>query len=201
MKTLKILVIGLLLTVAVKGQDQQPQPVNSGFDGYIELGGKASSVFSNTTGFGDLKAGLIFKDKWVIGLAGSALFHGQELDRLVNDGSYHLYANYGGLFIERIFSFTHHLMMSIAFMTGQGEAYYQYDKPYRQAKVWSDEIIDRTTFGVQELSFTLQHRMTRNLWLGVVGSYRHTSPIEMIGTDKDLLENFNAGVVLRYHIF
>ena len=168
--------------------------------GYIGLNGRASSVFSETGGFVDGKIGVVLNNKWTIGLTGSALTHDQQYDKLVDDGTYHLFVNYGGLFVERIFSINQDFKWSLGLMTGQGIAYYEYDKEFQKDKVWTEKIIDKTTFGVQELSLEIQHRVVGNFWLGVNGSIRNTSPIRLIGTSSEFLKKPSFGFSLKYGI-
>ncbi|MBD3374673.1 hypothetical protein GF406_06525 [candidate division KSB1 bacterium] len=169
--------------------------------GYLGTAGRVSSVFSDNAGYADLKGALVFDGKWAIGFTGSGLYYDKSLNRLVSDGTYHLQVAFGGLFVERIFSVNDNFKVSASLMTGQGEALYQYDRDYRKEKVWSEEIIDKTTFGVQELGIEIQHRIKGNFWLGLTGGYRNTSPLELIDTPDDLLEKWNAGVSFKYGIF
>jgi hypothetical protein len=91
--------------------------------------------------------------------------------------------------------------VSLSFLSGQGQASYRYDREYRKEKVWSEEMIDITTFGVQELGLDLHHRIGGNFWLGLTGSYRHTSPLQLIDTSDKLIEGFNGGISIKYGIF
>jgi len=167
---------------------------------YVNLTGRASSVLDQTSAFGDARIGLVFNDTWTVGLTGTALGHDNQLSELVDDGTYHLYTSYGGFFVERIFGLTQNMTASLMFMSGQGTAYYQYDKDYRKEKVWSEEIIDQTTFGVQELTLEVQHRVYGNFWMGVSGSVRNTSPIRLIGTSDGFLKKPSVGVSFKYNI-
>ncbi len=206
MKT-RIFIISSLLcfATAVFGQESKNNYIwtldQNQIGAYAGISGRSASVMSDNSGFLDARFGVVFNGKWTIGLTGSALAHDKKLDELVDDGQYHLYASYGGLFVERIFSVTDDLKFSVMIMSGQGTAYYQYDKEYRKDKVWSEEVIDKTTFGVQELSIEIQHRVFDNFWLGVTGSIRNTSPVELIGTSDGLFKKPGVGMTIKYGIF
>ena len=199
-----IVFIILLLAISLFAQQEQTGLLkikNTNVGGYIGLSGKAASIDDRTTGLGELKIAAVLNSKWAIGLTGSGLAHDQELSELVDDGTYHLYASYGGMFVERYFALCKECKFSIGLMTGAGNVYYQYDQDYRKEKVWTEEIIDMTTFGVQELWIEYQHHLVNNFWLGVMASYRHTSPLKLIATDDDLLKGANFGITLKYGVF
>lgn len=103
--------------------------------------------------------------------------------------------------MERIFRLSEDFAISAMLMSGQGEAYYQYDKKYRKEKVWSEEIIDKTTFGVQKLSLQVSYQLIENLWLGINGTVRNTSPVELLGTPEALLKKPEYGLTVQYEIF
>lgn len=62
---------------------------------YLAITGRASDVNSETMAFLDGRIGVVFNGKWAFGLTGSAMSQGESETKLVNDGSYHLYVNYG----------------------------------------------------------------------------------------------------------
>lgn len=150
---------------------------NTQFGGYIATTGKMTSVFSETAVFGDLKAALTVNRKWAIGVTGSGMHFDNPTPALIDDGTYGLQVSYGGMFLERMIPMNAHMMLNLTLMTGQGTATYQYDRDYRKEKVWSEEIVDVARFGIQELSLEVQRQLPRNFWIGVYGSYRHTSPL------------------------
>ena len=86
-------------------------------------------------------------------------------------------------------------------MSGQGEAFYQYDKEYRDDKTWTEEIIDKTSFGFQEVGMEIQYRVANRMWLGLTGSFRNTSPVKLIDTPEDLFKGLNAGVTFKYGVY
>jgi len=166
--------------------------------GFISLSALGTSMDAEITGIAKGRLGLNLNNKWAIGLTGSSFFHGPERTKLVNDGTYHLNIQYGGLFVEYNLLTHDRLATSLSFMSGMGSAFFQYDHEYRKNKVWTEEIIDQTSFGVQELALNINIRVAGPWWLGVTGSLRNTAPLELIQTSDDLIKKANAGVQITY---
>ncbi len=169
--------------------------------GYIGAGGRITTVESNTAGFLDGKIVAVINQKWGVGFSFSALHYDKGMNELVNDGAYHLSAGYAGIFVERIFKLSENFRLSVSITSGMGEAYYQYDKDYRKDKVWSEEIIDKTTFAVFEPALEFNYNIGGNYWIGVMGGFRNTSPLELIGADENLFQKFTGGVTFKYGLF
>ncbi|NLP10963.1 hypothetical protein GX408_11275, partial [bacterium] len=129
-----------------------PELMSKKINGYASLAGRASTILNSRAGYGDARAALLFKGNWAVGLSASGLCYDKKLSTLVQDGTYHLNLAYSGVFVEKLFNVNGNFQISVSLMTGVGFAQYQYDKEYRREKVWKEEIIDQTTFGVQELS-------------------------------------------------
>jgi hypothetical protein len=54
---------------------------------------------------------------------------------------------------------------------------------------------------VNEIGLDMHFRTIGKWWLGAYGSYKFTSPIELIGTEKYFLQNYSVGVSVKYGIF
>ncbi|MDZ7764490.1 MAG: hypothetical protein U5K00_08695 [Melioribacteraceae bacterium] len=143
----------------------------------------------------------VINEKWGVGFSFSALHYDRGMNKLVNDGAYHLNAGYAGIYVERIFSLSEDFRFSVSVTSGMGEAYYQYDKDYRKEKVWSEEIIDKTTFAIFEPSIEFNYNFAGNYWIGVMGTFRNTSPLKLIGADEKLFQKFTGGITLKYGLF
>jgi len=166
-------------------------------NGYASLAGRASTILNDRAGYGDVRAALQLKNNWAVGLSASGLYYDKKLSTLVQDGTYHLNLAYSGVFVEKLFNLGGNVQLSISLMTGLGVAQYQYDKEYRQEKVWKEQIIAQTTFGVQELNLTLMHRLTGPWWIGMVASLRQSAPVELVATPQNLLKNGGVGFSLK----
>ncbi len=169
--------------------------------GYAALNGRVSSLNSHTAGFADIKVMFTINGEWAIGFMGSGLYYDRGLNELVNDGTYHLNASYGAIVIERIFTLNPDMKLSLSIASGNGDVNYRYDSDYRKEKTWSEEIIDKTTFAIFEPSVEIQHRIFGNWWVGLLASYRNTSPVKLINTDEDLFRKFSGGVSIKWGLF
>lgn len=169
--------------------------------GYVGINGRFSSVESNLAGYLDGKIVAVINENWGIGFSFSGLHYDRGLNKVVDDGSYHLNAAYAGIYVERIFSLSNDFKLSVSITSGMGEAYYQYDKDYRKDKVWTEEIIDKTSFAIFEPALELQYNILGNYWIGIIGSFRNTSPLELIGADEHLFQKFSGGITIKYGLF
>jgi hypothetical protein len=169
--------------------------------GYVGTSLKYTSFENKPAGFMDFKAAVTINSRWAVGVGVSGLYYDKSLSALVDDGTYHVYANYSSLFVERMIPLNDELILSLSITSGQGEVYYQYDRDFRGDKLWSEEIIDKTTFWVFEPGIELQYNVGGNFWLGMTGSYRSTSPIELLGASEDMLKQFNGGLTFKWGIF
>jgi hypothetical protein len=205
MRIKTFLLAAFLLTAAVSAQTDKNYIISFGeteVGAYVGLGGRYSTTInSDAAGFMDIKAAVVLNGEWAVGLTGSGLYYDKKLSQMVNDGSYHLYVSYGALFVERIFSLNNDLKISVSIATGKGEAYYEYDKDYHKEKVWTEQVIDKTTFAIFEPAIEIQHRIAGNWWIGINGSYRNTSPLNLVNTDENLLRKFSGGITFKWGIF
>ena len=169
--------------------------------GTISIGGRYTTLDSRTAGFLDVRAGITLDSTWVVGLGFSALYFDRALSVLVTDGTYHLNAGYQGIYIERYFRLRDNLLASVSLLMGQGVIMYQYDNDYRKDKVWTEEVIDQTTYAVFEPGVNIQYRIGSTFWLGLTATYRNTSPVRLLGTPESLLRNGAAGLTARWDVF
>lgn len=176
---------------------ESPGLMSKKINGYVGLAGRASTILNDRAGYGDVRAALQLKNNWAVGLSASGLVYDKKLSTLVQDGTYRLNLAYSGVFVEKLFSLSRNVQLSLSLMTGLGVAQYLYDKEYRREKVWKEEIIDQTTFGVQELNLNVMHRLTGPWWIGMVASLRHSAPVEMIATPENLIKNGGMGFSLK----
>lgn len=169
--------------------------------GYVGLGAKGASVFDEATSIGDVRLGVTVDARWTIGLAAEGLYYDKKLTALVPDGTYHFYAGFQGLFIERMVTLGKNTRLNLSWLMAQGLAYYQYDKEFRRDKVWSEELIDAVDFYINEPTVELQQRVAGRFWLGVTASYRWTSPVWLLETPEDVMAGFSAGLSVKYAIY
>lgn len=168
---------------------------------YGGLYGSYSPVSDNSAGYLGYRLGIVFNQRYVIGLAGFGLSYDKTLNAITEEGSYHLQAGYAGLYFEYIYPVSKNLKMSASLISATGLALYKYDKEFRDGKEWYEETLDRDNFHVFEPGVEIQIRMASNWWLGAYATYRFTSPIDMKDTDEDILQNYSAGLSLKFGIF
>lgn len=168
---------------------------------YGGLYGSYSPVNSDAAGYLGYRIGVVFDHRFGIGLAAYGLSYDRTLKEIVSDGNYHLQAGYAGLFLEYIQPISKNLKASVSMLMAQGVALYQYDKDYREGKEWYQETIDRDNFHVTEPGIEIQTRIAGNWWIGANATYRLTSPIKMMGTNESMLQNYSAGISLKYGVF
>lgn len=202
---IKLLTLALiLLTIVTFGQERENHFAtwgNTKIGGYVELNGRATEVGDETYPVFGARAVLVFNGKWGLGVTGSAFDYDESLSALVDDGTYRLEAAYGGFFVERIFSINENFKLALSIGTGYGMAQYRYEKEYRKDKRWTEEFIDVVQFAFFEPGIEIEHRIAGNFWIGAAGSFRNTSPLELIGTDDGFLQSWSAGLSVKYGIF
>jgi len=193
------LILCLMMAALATGAQaiESPGLLSKKINGYASLAGRASTILNCRAGYGDARAALLFKGNWAVGLSASGLYYDKKLSTLVQDGTYHLNLAYSGVFVEKLFNVGGNFQISVSLMTGLGFAQYQYDKEYRRDKVWNEEIIDQTTFGVQELSLNLMQRLTGKWWAGILASLRNSAPVELKATPDNLIRNSSVGFSLK----
>lgn len=168
---------------------------------YLGTAARYTKLFGEDAGLLEFRGALTFDRRWSVGLMGAGLWYDRSLHELVDDGSYRIEMAYGGLFVERMFNLSDDFILSVSVATGYGEVKYRYDKEYRMEKRWTEETIDQTTFAFFEPTVGVQFRLGGHWGLGLAGSYRNTSPVELLGTDKGVFRKFSGGVTLTYGLF
>lgn len=168
---------------------------------YGSIGASYSTYESLPAYWLNIKGGLVFNKKFVVGVGASTLYFDRNLSRLVNDGTYHVEAAYSGLFLEYLFKCTNKTKISISWLSGVGILQYRYDKEYRDSKEWYQEIIDRDSFVANDLSAEFLFRISPKWWVGANISGRLSSPVKIKSTDEFVLRRMSGGVVFRYELF
>lgn len=209
MKRLMVTLFVIMMSMASFAQNERTNAIwttGSGdnelrIGGYAAINTKYSTFEGKTAGYADFKVAAVFNSKYSVGLSATGLYYDKKLRKVVSDGTYHIYAGYVGLFLERMFTISDDTRMSVSLFMGQGEVSYEYDKEYREQKPWYQEVIDREKIHVTEPSVEVMQRISGNFWLGLTGSYRMTSDLNLVGTPDDLLRTFSGGISFKYGVF
>lgn len=168
---------------------------------YGGLYGSYSPVKDQSAGYLGIRVAAVLDGKWGLGLAGYALDFDHPMNELTGDETYRLQAGYSGIFGEYLIPIGQRLKISFSLLSGMGLVKYQVDKEYELDLPWHERIIDQNTFAVLEPGMEIQARISRKWWMGINATYRTTSPIRMKGTDENLLENYSAGISIKYGLF
>ena len=168
---------------------------------YAGIYGSYSEVMDKPSSFLGARAGLVFNNRWTIGLAGYALNFDRKLTALSEEGAYRLEGGYSGLLVEYIKPFRQWGKLSVSVVSGMGLVQYRYDKESREGREWYNEIIDKENFAVFEPGMEFQVRLAGNWWIGAYATYRTTSPVDFKGADEDFLENYTVGASIKLGVF
>ncbi len=185
------------------------QTENKGFEKFdminqkwnIGLSLKGSSIDSKAAGWLGLNASYKISDNFEIGLKAEGLSYDRKLNELDKDKSYHLQSGHAGILLDWHPFGTGDYHFSLPIYMGTGEVSYVYDRKYRKEMKWADEIIDKDIFAVWQLGAQFEARFYNHWSLSIDFDYRASSPIEMIAADEDILNNFNAGISIKYNFF
>jgi hypothetical protein len=169
--------------------------------GYIGVNGRYTTINSLGAGLIDVRISVVINQKWAVGFNTSGLLNDRHLNTLVKDGVYHLMGSYKGLYLERIIPINDDLRTSVSLMIGEGTVMYRYCRSEIANKKWYEDIIDQTDFYIIEPTVEIYDNIWDNLWLGLNFGYNFTTPIRMMDTDEALLNNFNAGLSIKYGMF
>lgn len=142
----------------------------------------------------------IIDHSFAIGLGGCGFvndmdYHGMRDNSIENN----LAGGYGGLYLEPIIAprFPVHLSFPVLFgIGGITNIENDIDMDY-----WTADEGQTDVYLVLEPSVELEFNLTRNLRMAGTLGYRFTSDIELKNTSPDILEGFNAGVILKFGKF
>mgnify|MGYP001168463065 FL=1 len=168
---------------------------------YAGLSGSYSPIGNSSAYWYGGRVGLVFDKRWTIGIGGNVLNYDKHLDEVVSDGTYRLQAAYAGLFVEYIVPFNNWGKLSVSWLSGTGNAYFEYDKDYRESRPWYQEVIDTEKLVANDIGLEFQVKVIGNWWLGAHATYRLTNPVELVGEDEYFLRNYSAGVSVKWGIF
>ena len=132
---------------------------------------------------------------------GEALHYDYKLNKIDPDKSYHLQSGHIGILLDWHLFRTKDFQFSIPLFMGQGEISYIYDKEYRKDLLWTEEIIDKTVYHVWQLGIEAEYRCYNNFSVALDANYMGSSPIEMLETNEDILQQFQAGLTIKYNLF
>lgn len=203
MKRLSFFIFAFVFGVIAFGQSSNKLLTLDGNDigGYIGVNGRLTTVKTLPAGLIDIRIAIVINGKWAIGYNSSRLLNDRHLNTLVTDGVYHLMGSYKGIFVERIYNLGEDFRFSISVLLGQGIVKYEYCQSTIADRKWYEEIIDQADFTIIEPTLEINYNILGNFWVGINLGGNLTTAIRMMDTERNLLNNINEGLSVKYGLF
>ncbi|MCU0377449.1 MAG: hypothetical protein MUC78_04250 [Bacteroidales bacterium] len=221
MKKRILLLLMVLTCVAVRSQSQvtseqayvEDEKIKSLFSNIGQMGWWLSadfawSKFDGRNGFlGGMSGGIIINHSYSIGGAGYWIIPSQNLSFSgINDtADVYLYGGYGGLKLEYRLNPTKLVSIAFPLLIGGGGAAYStwgpkdwynthHDDLFGNSYIWDSYFVIEpgVTVGINILSF-----MRMDAGIG----YRLTTGIDLPDVSRDMFNNFNATISMKFGIF
>ncbi len=205
MKKLLFVLFSIVFVINTLGQNQGSKKLftldGNDIGGYIGLNGRLTTVNSLAAGLIDIRIAVVINNKWAFGYNSTGLWNDRHLSTLVTDGVYHLMGSYQGVFIERIYILDEDFRFSLSLLIGQGTVKYEYCRSTVAERKWYEEIIDQADFNLIEPTIEINYNIIDKFWIGANLGYNLTTTIRMMDTERDLLNNVNGGLSIKYGLF
>jgi len=210
MKQLTILFSILILSGIVQAQDNYERDEiqtifsknrsNGGYGAfsisYSEIGGRDALVTGGRGAF-------IFDHSLAIGLGGYGFVNNLDYTSHGNNYEYSLAGGYGGIFFEPIIGGKSPVHVSFPVLIGMGgvSVFKNYGWDYWETHDPFYPSYGNDVFFVIEPGVDLEFNLARFFRLALNVSYRHTSEIDLLDTEKDALRGFNYGMTFKFGKF
>ncbi len=158
---------------------------------YSQIDAKDAFVFG-------ARGGLIMGHIFTLGIAGTGFINDSHLDNTL-DRNVSLAGGYGGMFFEPIIFPKFPVHISVPVLIGIGGVAYT----SVEVREWENDyfVEDSETFLVVEPGIEMEMNLTRFFRFSMGAYYRYTSEIELLNTDKDVLNGFSFGVNFKFGKF
>jgi hypothetical protein len=158
---------------------------------YSQIDAKDAFVFG-------ARGGLIMGHIFTLGIAGTGFINDSHLDNTL-DRNVSLAGGYGGMFFEPIIFPKAPVHISVPVLIGIGGVAYT----SVEVREWENDyfVEDSETFLVVEPGIEMEMNFTRFFRFSMGAYYRYTSEIELLNTDKDVLNGFSFGVNFKFGKF
>jgi len=158
---------------------------------YSQIDAKDAFVFG-------ARGGLIMGHVFALGIAGTGFVNDSHLDNVL-DRNVSLAGGYGGMFFEPIIFPKFPIHISVPVLIGIGGV------AYTSVEIgqWENDyfVEDSETFLVVEPGIEVEMNITQFFRFSMGAYYRYTSEIELMNTDKDVLNGFSFGVNFKFGKF
>lgn len=213
MKKISLLIVIVMLGVSViaqdTGNDKEFKTIFGGdkitHGGYGGLSINYSKIAGADAILVGARGGWIINHGISIGLGGYGFANDIKYEKTINDvtDKYTLAGGYGGLLIEPIIGAKWPVHISIPVLIGGGGASYinnYWNDDYEPCGYYSYSG-DSDAFFVIEPGLEIELNMVKFMRLAVGGYYRHTSNIDLVDTETDILNGFSGGITLKFGKF
>ena len=144
------------------------------------------------------RGGLIMGHVFALGIAGTGFINDSHMDNTL-DRNVSLAGGYGGMFFEPIIFPKFPVHISVPILVGIGGVAYT----SVEVREWENDyfVEDSETFLVLEPGLEMEMNLTQFFRFSMGAYYRYTSEIELLNTDKDVLNGFSFGVNFKFGKF
>jgi hypothetical protein len=158
---------------------------------YSQIDAKDAFVFG-------ARGGLIMGHIFALGIAGTGFINDSHLDNAL-DRNVSLAGGYGGMFFEPIIFPKFPIHISVPVLIGIGGVAYT----SIEIGEWENDyfVEDSESFLVAEPGIEMEMNITKFFRFSMGAYYRYTSEIELLNTDKDVLNGFSFGVNFKFGKF
>lgn len=210
-KTIAGMILALALCLPATAQDREEvSTLFGGSDGNIDHGGWGGLTFGYTQIKGEdtylmgARGGWLIDHHFTVGLAGAGFISDHEyVNYDINEGNpYNIAGGYGGLFLEALIAPFYPVHIAIPLTIGAGGITYT-DQQWWTNDDWDEPYtsIASDAFFVIEPGLEVEVNLVKFMRLGVGGSYRYTSKVNMGEGDSDMLRGFNGYFTLKFGWF
>lgn len=201
MKKSMLIIAVMLLGVNLFAQGNNRDEVKTLFNNKYGSHGAYGGISMNYSQFDGKDAFLLgARGAWIvghsvgIGLAGYGFINDINPNDNFFDSDLDLVGGYGGLLIEPIIMPKSPVHFSVPIIIGAGGITYA-------DRDWGYRDLDSDAFFVIEAGIELEFNVIRFMRIATGVYYRHTSNIELYGTDKDVLNGFSTGISFKFGKF
>ena len=144
------------------------------------------------------RGGLIMGHAFALGIGGTGFVNDSHLDNMLGR-NVSLAGGYGGMFFEPIIFPKFPVHISVPVLVGIGGVAYT----SVEVREWNNDyfVEDSETFLVLEPGLEMEMNLTQFFRFSMGTYYRYTSEIELMNTDKDVLNGFSFGVNFKFGKF
>lgn len=208
--TLSFLLAIFALTAAAQGgipEKDNNRDLQTLFGKEVSHGGYGALMFhytqiNKTDAFiMGMRGGWMIDHVFTVGAGGYGFINNINLDRAI-DGTYDfdLAGGYGGLLLEATLFPKSVVHLSFPLLIGAGGVA-QVDRRYWSEYHWEYIADDADAFFVIEPAAELEVNIVKSMRAAFTVSYRYTRDINLENVDRDVLNTFNFGLVLKFGKF